>query len=228
MKKLFFTLLILFATVSMWQANAQTSPAFTNCPTNITVNVDPGLCTAVVSYTLGDIAVQYNDPPDAGGPYNAVLNSGQLSGTAFPVGVTAVQWEAADIVGADANSFCNFTVTVVDNEDPVIPAVTNITVTLDGTGNFTISQAAVEAAVAGNGASDNCGFGGTGFIRIQPTGAGNRTFTCADIGAPVLKNLRMRDDNGNVALPCWKHTIPLTYHLCLFGHLLFFLLILQK
>jgi hypothetical protein len=79
-----------------------------NCPGNITLNTDPGLCSAVVSYTVtatdncGAVTIVTTPP----------------SGSTFPKGVTTVNSTATD--GSGNVSSCSFTVTVLDKEPPQV------------------------------------------------------------------------------------------------------------
>lgn len=84
-----------------------TPPVFTNCPTDITVNVASG-CEKVVSWT----------EPDLDDNCSATVDISHASGSALPLGETIVTYEARD--GAGNTALCTFTVTVVDNVAPVI------------------------------------------------------------------------------------------------------------
>lgn len=90
------------------------------CPTDITVNNDPGLCSAVVSFS-----VTATDNCSA-----VVAQTGGLgSGAAFPVGTTTVSYSATDPAGNSVS--CSFTVTVLDAENPVMSGCSPITVNTD-------------------------------------------------------------------------------------------------
>ncbi|MBR9920909.1 MAG: HYR domain-containing protein, partial [Bacteroidetes bacterium] len=91
-----------------------------NCPSNITVNNDAGLCSAVVDYE-----VTYNECPG----YVLTQTGGLASGSAFPVGTTTNTFELDDGMGTIVS--CSFTVTVVDNENPTISCPSNIAVDTD-------------------------------------------------------------------------------------------------
>ena len=89
-------------------------PTITSCPSNITVNNTPGLCSAVVSWA------QPTASDNCPGVFMAPVPQGP--GSTFPLGVTTIVYTAVD---ASANSStCSFTVTVNDNESPVITACT--------------------------------------------------------------------------------------------------------
>lgn len=90
------------------------------CPGNLTRGMDVGQCTAVVSF---GVAATDN----CGASANQTL--GPASGTAFPKGTTLISWKSTD--GAGLTAVCNFTVTVVDNQPPVIACPANIARTTD-------------------------------------------------------------------------------------------------
>ncbi|MDT0556988.1 proprotein convertase P-domain-containing protein, partial [Patiriisocius hiemis] len=103
-----------------------------------------------------------------------------VSGSDFPVGVTDVTFEATD---SDGNTVsCTFTVTVIDNEDPVA-VCQDITVTLDALGMATITEVDID-----NGSSDNC----PGFS----LSASQLSFDCSDVG-DVVVTLTVTDASGN-------------------------------
>jgi gliding motility-associated-like protein len=83
------------------------------CPTSITVNNDPTLCganvtvaqpTFVENCSTVTLVNSFNQTADASGYY--------------PVGTTTVIWTATDACGN--SSTCSMTVTVVDNEAPIV------------------------------------------------------------------------------------------------------------
>ncbi|MGI9158662.1 MAG: HYR domain-containing protein, partial [Saprospiraceae bacterium] len=86
------------------------------CPQNVTLNNDPGLCSAAHVYT---VTVSDNCP---GATY--IQNAGVVSGAAFPLGATVNSFVAADQAGNTA--FCSFTVTVRDAEAPSVTCPGNI------------------------------------------------------------------------------------------------------
>lgn len=83
-----------------------------DCPENITVERDPGECTAIVTYT-NPVGVDPNCP-------NAVTvqTAGLASGAAFPTGTTLNVFEVTDENGN--TSTCSFEVTVNDIVGPTI------------------------------------------------------------------------------------------------------------
>ena len=111
------------------------------CPSNITVNNTTGQCDAIVNYS-----VTANDTED--GMLTPTVTSGLASGASFPVGITEVFMSVTD---SDNNvSSCSFTVTVIDNEDPVAGCPTDIMVTA---ANFGDTTAVVNYSLS---PTDNC------------------------------------------------------------------------
>jgi hypothetical protein len=90
-----------------------------SCPASITVNPSSGLCTATVNYSS---PVGTDNCPGAATTQIAGLASGSI----FPVGVTTNTFRVTAANGASAS--CSFTVTVVDNQPPVIncPAIDSV------------------------------------------------------------------------------------------------------
>ncbi|HEX6914028.1 MAG TPA: HYR domain-containing protein, partial [Chitinophagaceae bacterium] len=112
------------------------------CPSNISVNNDPGQCGANVSFAATETI---------GIPASTITYSHQ-PGSNFPVGTTTVTATATNIAGS---SSCTFTVTVSDNENPV-PSVSSLPVIT--------AECAATAPVPT--ATDNCG----GLINGVPSG----------------------------------------------------------
>ncbi|WP_158281888.1 HYR domain-containing protein, partial [Winogradskyella wandonensis] len=93
--------------------NDAQSPSIT-CPSDIIdVPTDAGQCSAIVIY---DTPVSTDNCSGT----DTILISGIASGNAFPLGTTTNVFEVVD--GAGNVSTCSFTVTVVDNEIPIIDA----------------------------------------------------------------------------------------------------------
>jgi hypothetical protein len=126
-----------------------TQPPVITCPGNITVNTAPGACTSNVTFsvTATDNCAVTN------------LVSVPASGFSFPVGVTTVTNTAQDSSGN--SSQCTFTVTVVDNQPPVltglpspvlsvqcltnVPAVPTVTATDNCDGDLAVTYAPSES-----------------------------------------------------------------------------------
>ncbi len=82
------------------------------CPNNISVTNTPGLCGAIINYTVAPALD--NDLSF----YNPTLAFGLASGAQFPMGTTNVVYRAAD--AQNNSSYCSFNVTVTDSIKPVI------------------------------------------------------------------------------------------------------------
>mgnify|MGYP003881124325 CR=1 FL=1 len=89
------------------------------CPTDITVDNDPGQCGAVVNYT-----VNFSDNCPG-----AALIVDPASGSFFGVGSGSVLATVSDAAGNTTQ--CGFNVTVNDTEDPIITCPADITVDND-------------------------------------------------------------------------------------------------
>ncbi len=100
--------------------NDTVAPIIT-CPSNISVSNDTGSCGAVVSWT----------PPTATDNCGSVtLSTNNYNpGDSFLPGITTVVYTATDVAGNTAT--CSFTVTVTDDEDPVVSGPSNSTVSTD-------------------------------------------------------------------------------------------------
>jgi len=88
------------------------------CPADIVINTNPGTCTAQATW---------DDPvTDDNCPGNLTLDSDYISGNTFDLGTTTVTYTVTDAAGNSTT--CDFTVTVVDNEPPVLVCPPNVTV----------------------------------------------------------------------------------------------------
>ncbi|MEZ4874702.1 MAG: HYR domain-containing protein [Flavobacteriaceae bacterium] len=141
-----------------------TFPTVTNCPGDISVGNDPGICGAVVNYT----AVTGTDTC---GNVTVTQTGGLASGSVFPVGTTVNTFDITDDCGNTSN--CTFSVTVADTEPPVA-VCQDITVQLDINGNATILPSDVDG-----GSTDNCTIPANLVLSVSPD-----TFTCADATTP--------------------------------------------
>ncbi len=96
-----------------------TQPPVISCPTGLTVSNNPGECGAIVSFDL----------TAADNCSGVVVTLTDSSGSFFPIGTTPVTVVATDSSGnADT---CLFSVTVQDNERPVLACPSNILLTAD-------------------------------------------------------------------------------------------------
>ncbi len=152
--------------------NDTNPPTQTNsCPNDLTVNTDPGACEA----TVGWIIPTFTD--DCG--IDTVIATA-MPGT-FPVGPTPVSYTAIDIAGN--STVCEFLITVVDTELPVINVCPgDLSVSTDA-GTCTASP-----ALGTLDATDNCGI--ASITNDAPTNF--------SVG-PTTVTWTVTDDNGNVA-----------------------------
>ena len=122
------------------------------CPSNISVNADPGKCDAVV--TFADVTTT--------GDCGSTLTYSHSSGATFPVGTTTV------IVTSDATgASCSFNITVADNVSPVITNCPSNKTVNTGAGLCYATAGSVNAGVAS--ASDNCN--PVGVVGVRSDGA---------------------------------------------------------
>jgi hypothetical protein len=177
------------ATCSFTITVNDTEPPQIACPADISVNNDPGQCTAVVNYA---IPTPTDNCPGVGAAVCA-----PASGAAFAIGTTTVTCTASDAAGNTAS--CSFTVTVVDNMPPTITCPANITVNTDPgncsavvTFNPTISDNCPGATTVCAPASGSVFPKGTTTVDCTVTDASNNTATCSftvtvnDAEAPQL------------------------------------------
>ncbi|NND06278.1 MAG: HYR domain-containing protein [Saprospiraceae bacterium] len=106
------------------------------------MNSDPGLCSAVMTYT---VPIGTNNCPGS----MTTQTTGLASGTSFLVGTTTNIFVVTDAAGNTAT--CSFDITLADNEAPMAICQA-VTVQLDVAGAATVTAAQVD-----NGSSDNCG-----------------------------------------------------------------------
>jgi hypothetical protein len=139
------------------------------CPSNKSVNNDAGNCSAVVN--IGTPASSDNCG------VQSVTNN--HASTTYPIGTTTVTWTVTDIHGNTAS--CNQSITVTDNENPVVHTK-NISVTLSG------GSASIVPSQVNNESTDNCGI--TSYS-VSPS-----TFNCSNIGANTV-TLTVIDIHGH-------------------------------
>ncbi|MCR9099909.1 MAG: HYR domain-containing protein, partial [bacterium] len=145
------------------------------CPADITVDNDPGQCSAVVGIPNPNVS---DDCPGVSFEYTPA------SGTAFEVGTTTVTATATD--ASDHTATCTFDVTVNDVEAPAA-ACQDITVNLGTSGVYNLNPNEFDG-----GSTDNCG--ALGF------GINTTVFDCSDLGETFPIELSVTDNAGNFAL----------------------------
>ena len=149
----------------------------------ITTNNTPGLCSANVSVT----AATADDNCGVGSP-TGVRSDGLPLGNPYPVGVTTITWNVMDINGNPAIAAIQ-TVTVTDNQAPVITTSGLITANTD------LDECGATIVVTPATATDNCVVGSPVGIRSDglllsdpyPVGVTTITWNVMDInGNPAV------------------------------------------
>jgi len=98
-------------------------PPTVECPENIEVEAEDGLCEAVVTYELP------TGTDNCSEEVSVEKVEGLGSGESFPVGVTTEKYSFTDDLGNE--TICSFTVTVLDTQLPSITCVNDIEVDND-------------------------------------------------------------------------------------------------
>ncbi|MEM7375085.1 MAG: HYR domain-containing protein [Bacteroidota bacterium] len=149
------------------------------CPNPITQDTDAGECYATVNFAD---AVGDDNLVSQGYGVTVTRTGGPASGSQFNVGATTITYTVTDAAGN--TNFCNFNITVEDNEAPTV-LTQDITVSLDANGDASITAAQID-----NGSSDACG--------VASTSLDITSFGCGDLGT-VTVSLTVTDVNGNSA-----------------------------
>ncbi len=163
------------------------SPVLVNVPTNISKSNDAGVCGAAVTWPM--VTATDNCPV-------VIVTSDHNSGEVFPIGTTTVHYTATD--ASNNTTTGSFTVTVVDNENPIITTPADITHTAEaGKCSFTF------ATPDNTNQSPNNTNGGSGTgpsngpsSTLVYLGAATGTDNC---GAVVITGVR--DDNASLTDP---------------------------
>ncbi len=159
-------------------------PVFTDCPGDIQVFTDPGVCGAEVIFST-PTATDDGDPIT---PVRIDSNTDLESGDVFPVGTTTITYEVDD--GVNDPVTCSFDIVVSDNEPPVISDC------IDENPSFTIQED--ETHILDNYASqvvieDNCD---TDLTLVQTPEAGT------SINEDQLVTITVIDEAGNESEAC--------------------------
>jgi uncharacterized repeat protein (TIGR01451 family) len=165
------------------------------CPLDQTVNADPGQCSANVTWTL----------PPVDGCVITGTNCVPPSGSAFNVGATPVACTIAD--GLGGTTVCNFTVTIIDNEPPVLICPADLLVGTSVTPSLCGAVVDFTATVTDNcpGATVTClPASGSTF----PIGVTTVTCTATDASlnpsAACSFEVTVVDLSGDENPPCWR------------------------
>ncbi|MBI1936984.1 MAG: DUF5011 domain-containing protein [Ignavibacteriales bacterium] len=156
-------------------------------PQNITVNNDEGGCGAVVNFDV--------TAADACG--GVIVSTSPASGSLFPHGTTTVTCSAVDNAGNSATQ--TFTVTVVDNETPVI--------TLNGASPVEVvrfGQYNEEGVTVSDNCSTNLSEVISGSVNVNLPGVYTITYSTQDASgntASVTRTVKVINDPAALASP---------------------------
>lgn len=146
------------------------------CPTDMVVNNDAGLCSAIVNYSLTS---SDNCP---GETVTQTDTTGLTSGDAFPVGTTILTYTVMDLLGNSDS--CSLSITVNDIEAPEA-LCQDFSMQLDPTtGLATLLPTDID-----NGSSDNCSV----ILSLSQD-----IFDCSHIGTNTI-TLIATDPSGNLS-----------------------------
>ncbi|MFL0353000.1 HYR domain-containing protein [Xanthomarina sp. GH4-25] len=93
------------------------------CPSDITVNVDPGMCDTVVNFNTPV------SPNNCAGAVTVTQTAGMPSGSVFSAGSHTIEFTATDLNGI--MTVCSFTIFVQDNIPPTITCSGDVAVNND-------------------------------------------------------------------------------------------------
>jgi len=135
------------------------------CPGNISANNDAGTCTAVVN-GINPTGLSDNCGIDSvnyvltGATTGSGLND--ASGFVFNLGTTSVTYTITDLSGNSIS--CNFSVTIIDNENPSISCSPNLNIpnTLSGCN-------VIVTGISPTGLTDNCGIDSVNYVLAGAT-----------------------------------------------------------
>jgi hypothetical protein len=163
------------------------------CPAPIVRQTDANTCSAVVGYTA-TVSDNCASPTIACQP---------ASGSAFPRGVTTVTCVGTDASGNTAT--CAFTVTVVDQQAPVVACPANVLVTANQTNGCQFQTVVTYAAPT---VADNCP--GSTVVCVPASGStfteGTTTVTCT-----------ATDASGNTGACSFTVTVSADFDVCVVG-----------
>ncbi len=182
--------------------NAAGMPPIINCPMDVMANTDPGVCTAQVTFSNA-VAI---DPE--GGTVTVTQTMGPLSGSDFPLGDTIIEFTATNDDAPNETATCQFTITVIDNQPPVVTCPADITVDNDmGVcgANVSVSQPTIMDNCAGGAPVS----GDTGQVALNHNTAGlidtpvTLTGMTNTTDAMVTVNITHQGDFGTASTECF-------------------------
>ena len=170
-----------------------------NAETDITQTADTGLCSALISI---DAATATDNCAVDGVPVGT-RSDNQLLTDPYPVGTTTITWTVSDVNGNEAIDVTQ-TITVTENEAPVINAGADISQTTDA--GLCSALITIDAATA----TDNCAVDGVPvgtrsdnqlITDPYPVGTTTITWTVSDVAgniATVIQSVTVTDDERPV------------------------------
>jgi hypothetical protein len=138
------------------------------CPQDITIGTDAGVCswTSLAGSLTPSVAIENCEPSltyTVTNPNGTMTpDSGDVSGYVFELGISTVEYVLTDSSGTQTTS-CSFTVTVEDDEAPVIDGCSAGGLLQESV--FTTNPGECATTLSGNfAASDNCGLASEAYI----------------------------------------------------------------
>ncbi|WP_452228115.1 HYR domain-containing protein [Lacinutrix sp. MEBiC02404] len=178
----------------IWTVLEDTEVPIITCPLDITQTTDTASCDALVTI----IEPTATDNCTGTITYTGVRNDALLLTDPFPVGDTIITWTATDTAGNDSIT-CDQTITITEDELPVITCPLDITQTSD------IASCDALVTIIEPTATDNC----TGTITY--TGVRNDALLLTDpypVGDTII-TWTATDTAGNDSITC-DQTITIT------------------
>lgn len=160
-------------------------PPYLSCPFDIVTDTDPGLCSAVVNWSTPTTHDNCDVP--------TLMQTGGLpNGSAFPKGVSVISYQSTDASGNSTT--CSFSITVNDNELPVITCPANITVGND------LNQCGAIVTYSAPTFSDNCPGASIMLVSGLPSGSFFPVGTTTNVW-------KVTDASGNMATCSFTVTV---------------------
>jgi len=165
-----------------------------SCPVNITQTADVGVCGATLTITNPTAT----DNCSTSFTFSGVRSDALALSAVYPVGITTITWTATDVSGNTSLS-CNQTITLTDDEKPVITCSSTILQTSDS------GICGASVSIDNPTATDNCSasfiFAGTRsdaleLSAVYPVGITTIQWTATDLA-------------GNTSLSC-NQTVTIT------------------
>lgn len=188
-----------------------TEPPVIICPNNINVSAVTGNCSGTVTLPVPQIddscssnGLTYTIKP----PFGGLIKEGESRVVTFPYSEIPYDIVYTVIDGAGMSTTCTMQVIVTDNIAPVAICDQNTVVGLNSNGiGYTY------ALNIDDGSYDACGVKSIEIRRMDEVGpfSDKAVFTCADLGVPVVVELKVTD-NGGLMNICMANVIVQDKH----------------